>query len=132
MSSKLGLVLFVDDEYYILQTLRAIFRREYPNYKFEYAQNGKEAFEILSSYAADDLKELLVFSDWLMPGLKGDDLLVQVHEMFPQSISFLLSGMINKEPSPDVFEKANIKQVIQKPWENDSLIELLGKYLQHP
>jgi CheY-like chemotaxis protein len=127
--NKKGLILFVDDEYYILQTLKAIFRRHFQSYLFEFAQNGEEALEILGEIEIQSHHKLVVFTDWLMPGMKGDELLIQIQNKYPQSVNFLLSGMINKTPSNDVFKRGNIQQVIQKPWNNDELLEILASTL---
>ena len=129
MESKKGIILFVDDEYYILQTFKAIFRRDFKDFKLLLAQSGEEALKKLDPYEKADVEALVVFSDWLMPGLKGDELLLKIHEKFPQSIGFLLSGMINKEPSPEIFKKANIKKVIVKPWDNQMLKQTLKEAL---
>jgi response regulator RpfG family c-di-GMP phosphodiesterase len=126
---KNGLILFVDDEYYLLQTLRAIFRRELRNYQLEFFTNGEEALEFLKSIASVQIGKMVVLSDWHMPMMRGDDLLVQVHKLFPNSKNFLLSGMINKEPDPGLFEKAGIVKVISKPWENDYLTQLIKSHL---
>ncbi|MFT4737729.1 MAG: response regulator RpfG family c-di-GMP phosphodiesterase [Cyclobacteriaceae bacterium] len=129
MFSKKGVILFVDDEYYILQTLKAILRRDFLDYHLLFAQKADDAFELLDQLEEREMTTLLVLSDWLMPGLKGDEFLVQIALKYPQSKNFLLSGMINKEPAADIFERAKILQIIQKPWDNQTLIELLKKHL---
>lgn len=126
---KKGVILFVDDEYYILQTLKAILRRDFTEHELLFAQNGEDALNLLGEHEALASKELLVFSDWLMPGLKGDELLVKVSAKFPKSKNFLLSGMINREPSEDIFQRARILKIVEKPWENDELIELIKEVL---
>ena len=129
MSDKKGVILFVDDEYYVLQTLKAILRRDFTDYHLLFAQNGEEALELLESMQETELSRLLVFSDWLMPGMKGDELLLKVAEKYPQSINFLLSGMINREPPADIVSKARIQKIIEKPWENKDLIQLIKEML---
>lgn len=126
---KNGLVIFVDDEYYLLQTLRAIFRRELRNYQLEFFTNGEEALEFLKSLDKTEIGKMIVLSDWHMPVMRGDDLLIKVHERFPNSKNFLLSGMINKEPDPGLFQKAGLVKVINKPWENEYLTQLIKSYL---
>lgn len=125
MNSKEGIILFVDDEYYMLQTYKAIFRRDFREYVMLFAQSGREALDALSQYDPGGIKRLVVLSDWLMPGMKGDVLLKEIHQKFPMSVGFLLSGMINKEPDKEVFEQANIKKVIIKPWDNEHLKGLI-------
>ena len=130
MTGRSGLILFVDDEYYVLETLKNIFRRAFPEYHVDFALDGEEALDLLSQYDSAELKKLVVVSDWMMPGMKGDELLLAIHEKYPQSVNFLLSGMINQEPKPDLFERAGIKQVLLKPWSNDRLIEIIKNSLE--
>jgi response regulator RpfG family c-di-GMP phosphodiesterase len=125
MSNKKGVILFVDDEFYVLQTLKAILRRDFLEYHLLLAQGGADAMKMLEEIPSEERSQLIVFSDWLMPGIKGDELLVMIAEKYPHTINFLLSGMINQEPSKDVFEKGKIKQIIQKPWDNSQLVELI-------
>jgi response regulator RpfG family c-di-GMP phosphodiesterase len=121
----------VDDEIFILQTLKAILRREFYEYELEFAQSGEEALEVLADYNLSESNDLVVFTDWLMPGMKGDELLVHIATKYPQSKNFLLSGMINREPEPEIFEKANIQSVIVKPWDNEHLKSLLKNTLRN-
>jgi response regulator RpfG family c-di-GMP phosphodiesterase len=130
MINKKGVILFVDDEYYILQTLKAILRRDFADYQLLFAQNGEEALSLLDSLDEVEVRQLLVFSDWLMPGMKGDELLLQVAEKYPQSKNFLLSGMINREPPENIFNRAKILKIIEKPWENAELITIIKDTLK--
>ena len=125
MSNKRGAILFVDDEYYVLQTLKAILRRDFADFHLLFAQSGQDALQLLEDLPSEDINHLVVFSDWLMPGMKGDELLVKVAEKYPQSINYLLSGMINREPAEDIFDKGRIRQIIQKPWDNQELIDIV-------
>jgi response regulator RpfG family c-di-GMP phosphodiesterase len=129
MSDKKAVILFVDDEYYVLQTLKAVLRRDFEGYQLLFAQNGQEALNLLSNLSREETAHLLVFSDWLMPGMKGDELLLEIAEKYPSSINFLLSGMINREPPPDIFRRARIRQIVEKPWDNKELITLIKRAL---
>lgn len=129
MDNRKGIILFVDDEFFILQTFKAIFRRDFKDYELLFAQSGEEALGKLKECAPDSKEPIIVFSDWLMPGIKGDELLVKIHEQFPQSVGFLLSGMINREPTQEIFERANIKRVIVKPWDNEELKSIVTETL---
>jgi response regulator RpfG family c-di-GMP phosphodiesterase len=125
--SKKGLILFVDDEYYLLSTLKAIVKTEFRRYNIQFAENGDEALELLKSL--EPFEKLVVFSDWQMPGMKGDELLIEIHQRYPQSINYLLSGMITKEPEEDTFERGGIVKVLFKPWNNKELLDILRNTL---
>ncbi len=125
--SKKGLILFVDDEYYLLSTLKAIVKTEFRRYNIQFAENGDEALQLLKTL--EPFEKLVVFSDWHMPGMKGDELLIEIHTRYPQSINYLLSGMITKEPEEDTFERGGIVKVLFKPWNNKELLEILRNTL---
>lgn len=125
MSETTNIILFVDDEFYMLQTYKAIFRREFLNETLLYAQSGDEALELLAEYDPDAIGKLIVLSDWLMPGMKGDELLISIHSKYPMSKGFLLSGMISRDPDPQLYAKGNLQKVISKPWNNETLKSIL-------
>lgn len=124
--------MFVDDEGYVLQTLKNIFRREFTNYHKEFAQGSTEALGILNQLKNAHDEEMVVFSDWLMPDMKGDELLKQIHSQYPHSTNFLLSGMIGTEITPEVMKEGGINRVLQKPWDNQQLKHILKEVLQNP
>ena len=40
---------------------------------------------------------IIIVSDWLMPGMKGDEFLIQVHQKFPHIVKVLLTGQADSE-----------------------------------
>ncbi len=120
---KKGLILAVDDEPYILQTMKAMFRRDFKDYYLEFATSGEEALTILNNYLEKNIKVSVIISDFLMPGMKGDEFLGKANKLTPDSAKFLLSGMINKDTSDGLIEEAGINKVIHKPWENKELLD---------
>jgi response regulator RpfG family c-di-GMP phosphodiesterase len=129
MSQSLKIIIFVDDEFYMLQTYKALFRRDFLDAKMLFAQSGDEALDQLAEYGSETIDKLVVLSDWLMPGIKGDQLLIEIHQKYPMSQGFLLSGMISREPDADVYSKGNLKKIISKPWDNENLRSILKEAL---
>ncbi len=124
---KKGLILAVDDEPYILQTMKAMFRRDFKDYYLEFATSGDEALGILQNYLDKEINVSVIISDFLMPGMKGDEFLSKANKLSPGSAKFLLSGMINKETTDGLIEEAGITKVIHKPWENKELLDDVKK-----
>ena len=86
-------VLIVDDEAILLMSLRQEvsikFGSDIACYTALSAEEGLERSEKLH----DEHKSLfLVISDWLMPGMKGDDFLRRVRAMHPEAKLVMLSG----------------------------------------
>ena len=120
---KRGLILCVDDEPYILVTLKSLLRRSFKEFHLEFAENADDGLEILGDYVSESLEKVVILSDWKMPGLRGDEFLKKTKDLVPEASRFLLSGMITKEFTEDIYKEAGIDKIISKPWDNDSLLD---------
>ena len=86
-------ILCVDDEQVILKSLTDQLKTHFGRaYLYETALNGEEALEVLDDLVEEGVKTLLVISDWLMPGMKGDELIIEVHKRFPRTAKVILTG----------------------------------------
>ncbi len=85
-------ILCVDDEPIVLTSLREQFERHLGGYEVEVAQDAAEALEILATLTEQGVPIPVVISDHIMPGMKGDELLVRVHEQLPDTRTILLTG----------------------------------------
>ena len=72
----------------------------------------------------------VVVSDWLMPGLKGDEFLVRVHNQFPQTVTILLSGQADEAAIERAKQQANVQRCIYKPWSEEELVETIKQGLK--
>lgn len=119
-------ILFVDDEPMILHSLKVQVKKHLGDcYRYEFAQNAEEAWEVIEELHADGAKILLMVSDWLMPGVKGDELLIQVHTRFPDIITVLLTGHANEQAVERARQEANLYHCLRKPWDECELIQTL-------
>ncbi|NEP62201.1 MAG: response regulator [Symploca sp. SIO2G7] len=83
-------ILCVDDEKDILQSLREQLIEAFGNaYVYEVAEDADEALEVINELTEDDMGVILIVSDWLMPGMKGDEFLIKVHQRFPKVVKIL-------------------------------------------
>ncbi|MDP3480875.1 MAG: response regulator [Desulfoprunum sp.] len=80
-------ILFVDDEPNILDGLRRMLRSMRQEFELCFAENAKEALELMSENEFD-----VVVSDMRMPGMDGADLLTEIQERYPHSIRIMLTG----------------------------------------
>lgn len=119
-------ILCVDDEVFILETLERQLKRAFKNnYIYEFAESGDEALEIIEELSQNNVDIIVIVSDWLMPGLRGDEFLITVHRKFPNTIKIILTGQADESAIGRVQEQANLYSYLQKPWENDELIEVI-------
>jgi CheY-like chemotaxis protein len=74
-------ILLVDDEAIILLAMRRELRSELgPSFRYEIATSAEEGLAVIDELATDGVRVVLVISDWLMPGMKGDEFVVRPGE----------------------------------------------------
>jgi CheY-like chemotaxis protein len=123
-------ILCVDDEEMILTCLKDQLRRRLGNsYLFETANSGEEALEVIAELSDDGINLVVVLSDWLMPGLKGDEFLTQVHEKYPDIITVMLTGQADPSAIERAKTDANLYRCLQKPWNEEELIQTIQSSL---
>lgn len=115
-------IMCVDDERMILDCLKSQLKRHYGNeYTLETAENADEAMEIISELNQDGVKLLVIVSDWLMPGIKGDEFLIKVHQAFPGIVKLMLTGQADSDSIENARSNANLLACISKPWTEEEL-----------
>ncbi len=76
-------ILCIDDEKMILASLKSQLKRNFGNkFAYEFAQNADEGFKIIEELTHVKSVIIIIVSDWLMPGLKGDEFLIKIHKTF--------------------------------------------------
>ena len=124
-------ILCVDDERVILDSLKTQLKAAFGNvYLYEVAENAEEALELIEELNQDDINIILIVSDWLMPGMKGDEFLIQVHQFFPKIVKIMLTGQADYHAIERVSKTANLYRCLSKPWSENELIETLQAALQ--
>ena len=119
-------ILCVDDEDMILTSLRDQLQRHFAGqYLYEFAESADEALEIIEELVGDGMEILIIVSDWLMPGMKGDEFLIQVHQRFPNIVTVMLTGQADEESIARTRQQANLYRCLYKPWAEEDLIETL-------
>ena len=119
-------ILCVDDEKQILDSLRTQLMEAFGNsYLYEMAEDANEALEIINEFSEDGISIILIVSDWLMPGMKGDELLIKVHQKFPHVIKIMLTGQADESAIQLAKKEANLHCCLFKPWSEEELIETL-------
>lgn len=126
-------ILCVDDEIMVLNSLKIQLKNEFgDDFLYEIAESADEAIEIIAELQEEGIDVLVIVSDWFMPGIKGDEFLIEVHQNFPNIIKILLTGQADEEAVERAKKKANLYCCLPKPWNGKELIEsiksALGKY----
>ena len=119
-------ILCVDDEQIVLQSLRTQLMEAFGNaYTYEAAEDADEALEVIDELNEEGASIILIVSDWLMPGMKGDEFLIKVHQEFPTVVKVLLTGQADESAIQRAKEKANLHCCLFKPWSETELIETI-------
>ncbi|MCC7538142.1 MAG: response regulator [Deltaproteobacteria bacterium] len=115
-------IVLVDDEKVILDSLKAQLSGFFHNrYLYETAESVAEAWEIIEELVALDTEIIVIVSDWLMPGTKGDEFLVELAAKHPSIRTVLLTGHADARAVRRVIDEARVDRVIAKPWNADEL-----------
>jgi CheY-like chemotaxis protein len=124
-------ILCVDDESMILESLKEqIENRMGDEYIYETAENAEEGLEVIEELIANGTEVLIIVSDWLMPGIKGDEFLVEVHKRFPEIVKVMLTGQAQKEAIENAKENADLHACLYKPWSENDLINTIKTGLE--
>jgi len=127
-----GVILCVDDEAMVLTALRTQFRKAFAKeYEIETAESAEEGLEILESLAEEGLQIVVIVSDWLMPGMRGDQFLIEAHQRFPKVIKIMLSGQADPAAIQRARDEANLLEFISKPWDGDAVVRSIRDALLH-
>lgn len=115
-------ILLVDDEAIIIFALRQELRAEIgPNYRYEIALSAAEGLEVIDELSAEGVRVILVVSDWLMPGMRGDEFLTKVREMHPEVKTIMVSGQIDEDQLKKLNSSGVLDLFMSKPWNSSRL-----------
>ena len=124
-------ILCVDDESIILDSLKEQIQNKLGSeYIYETAQNAEEGLEVIEELVEDDTEVLIIVSDWLMPGIKGDEFLIEVHKKFPGIVKVMLTGQASEDAITNAKENADLHACLFKPWKEDELISTIKEGLK--
>lgn len=126
-----GVLLCVDDEIIVLTALKDQLRRAFAGeFHIDAAESAEEALELLEELALDGHTLLVIVSDWLMPGMKGDEFLVKAHERFPAVVKIMLSGQAETAAVERARREAGLHDFLAKPWDAEALVESITQGLR--
>lgn len=119
-------ILCVDDERVVLQSLRTQLQEAFGDtYLYEVAEDADEALEVINELNEDSISIILIVSDWLMPGMNGDEFLIRVHQKFPKIVTIMLTGQADESSIKRAKEQANLHSCLFKPWSEEELVETI-------
>jgi len=132
---KKPVIVCIDDEPDVLNSLKIELKKAIGDRCIiETAEGGADALELLADLQADEYEIALVLSDYIMPDIKGDELLRRIHERSPDTLTIMLTGQADLEALGNAIKYAKLYRYIPKPWQNEDLkltvVEAIHSYLQ--
>ncbi len=129
------ILMCVDDENTILDSLKVELKNALGTQcMIETAEGAEDALELVDELQEEELEIAVILSDYLMPGMKGDELLRRVHERSPKTLKILLTGQADLPAVGNAIRYAKLYRYIAKPWQPEDLrltvIEAVNSYLQ--
>ncbi|WP_413281288.1 response regulator [Floridanema evergladense] len=119
---KKPIVLCVDDETTILDSLKIEIKAILGNdYLIETAECGADALDLIEELLADNHQIALVICDYVMPDLKGDELLKLIHQITPKTLKIMLTGQADLEAVGNAIKYARLYRYMSKPWQIEDL-----------
>ncbi len=117
------MILCVDDEIEILNSLKKQLKKAFGDaYLYEMAESAEEALDLIKELQEEEIKILVIVSDWLMPSMKGDELLIRIHTRFPNIVKVMLTGQADEIAIERAKTQANLHCCLQKPWSTNELV----------
>jgi diguanylate cyclase (GGDEF)-like protein/PAS domain S-box-containing protein len=128
-------IICVDDEPVILSSLGEQLKRSLgQKYEIELVDSGSEAIALCAELVAEGIKIPLIISDQIMPKMMGDELLIKLHALYPDTLKILLTGQANADAVGNLVNAAALYRYVTKPWDETDLIltveEALRRYQQ--
>jgi signal transduction histidine kinase len=129
------IIVCVDDEPAVLDSLRRELSEAFEeSCELETAMGGLEAVELVKDLVADQCEVAVIISDYLMPDLKGDEVLRQVCALSPKTLTVMLTGQAGVDGITNAINTAQLYRYIAKPWQPADLKltvrEALNSYIQ--
>jgi serine phosphatase RsbU (regulator of sigma subunit) len=123
-------ILCVDDEKMVLNSLKFQLKKAFEKeYEIEVAESGEEALEIIEELLEDRIDLPLVISDQIMPTMKGDQFLIELHQKLPATRKIMLTGQADTEAVGRALNKAKLYRFMSKPWDAQDLELTAGEAL---
>ena len=121
MNEKI-VILLIDDEINVLRALKRVLERE--GYEIHSTAESNEAIRMIDCNRYD-----IIICDQKMPELSGTDILEYSSNVSPDTIRILITGYSDFKVMQDAINKCRIHYFFPKPWDNDTLLDVVKKAL---
>jgi len=118
-----GAILCVDDDVTILSSLKQILNGHFgKQWIVECAENSQDALDAIETFKVDGIELAVIICDYIMPGMNGDELLAQVHQLSPKTIKVMLTGQAHLAGIVRAINEAQLYRYLEKPFDNTDFV----------
>lgn len=128
---KKYLILCVDDEREVLDSVVQDLSHFEDNFIIEGAESVSEAREVIEEYAEENTKLALILCDHIMPEQTGISFLIELNNQDETRCAkkLLLTGQADLEATVQAVNSASLDFYIAKPWKGEKLVNTLTQQL---
>lgn len=124
-------IICVDDEKIVLSSLKDQLKTSlHDEYDIEVLDSGQKALDSVKELLGQKIELPLIIADQVMPGMKGDELLTNIHKLSPRTLSILLTGQADARAVGNAVNSASLYRYMSKPWEREDLILTIREALR--
>ena len=128
---KKPVILCIDDEVFILEILKLELEESLgKDYTIELADSGEEAIGIVDELVSEEVEIPLVITDYIMPGMRGDEVLKVVHKKIPGALKVMLTGQASLEGLAGVINSVGLYRFLSKPWDKIDMLVTIKEALK--
>jgi DNA-binding LytR/AlgR family response regulator len=123
-------IICVDDERFVLDILKKELQLKFgTDYWIEAAESGRDALQLFEELLSEKLEIPLIISDYIMPEIKGDELLKQICDISPETVAIFLTGQATLRGVTNAVNLAGVYRFIEKPWDRENLYAMVSDAL---
>ena len=124
-------IVCVDDEKFVLDSLRTTLSQAFgDDYLIEIAEDGDDALAVVKDLLANGREVPVVISDYVMPHMRGDELLQHIQIVSQNTLKIMLTGQANIEGVTNAVNDADLYRFVSKPWNNSALVQIVRKAVE--
>ncbi|MBD2058554.1 PAS domain S-box protein [Oculatella sp. FACHB-28] len=127
-------VICVDDEPAVLDSLKIELKKALGDECIiETAEGSEDVLELFQELLDEQAEIALISADYVVPGIKGNELLGCIHERSPNMLKITLTGQATLEAVGNTLRQARLHRYISKRWQPEDLIAVVDavhSYLQ--
>lgn len=122
-------ILCVDDEAIIVLSLKQELKSSFGDrFRIESALSAEEALDALDELVAEGVKVIMIISDWLMPGIHGDEFLEIVNKKYPDVHAIMITGHADDAAVERTKKNASVIAILSKPWKAAELRQIIQNF----